>query len=201
MDSDSNLNLTDPTVQKGNRSEKYPSQTSSQASVTRTSTPKERSITLLAESIMSTLPLHSTTGQGAPPPPSPPNVATATAINVNNIIANPDQHGIPSANVYHTLTRESIQLSPSSVQASQTRPRSHSIEQPPSPPHQPFQHLPPGAAATAPFLQTFSLVAEAATRAQMTTMTRDLESVSLTTAGCDGGGLVRGEDGVHDFGG
>lgn len=35
----------------------------------------------------------------------------------------------------------------------------------------------------------------------MTTMTRDLESVSLTTAGCDGGGLVRGEDGVHDFGG
>jgi hypothetical protein len=43
----------------------------------------------------------------------------------------------------------------------------------------PAKPLTGGPTATAPFLQDFSLVAEAAKRAQMAVVTRDLEGVSL----------------------
>ena len=76
-----------------------------------------------------------------------------------------------------TYSQAANQVSASKSLSTQMQAQSHPQ---PSEDYYPHQvHGLGGPAATAPFLQDFSLVAEAAKRAEMSVMMRDLEGISL----------------------
>ncbi|OJJ95397.1 hypothetical protein ASPACDRAFT_47751 [Aspergillus aculeatus ATCC 16872] len=105
-----------------------------------------------------------------PQPPNPLNLAAAAAMAVTSTSAsttstNPSQHPTEphQTHYHHHHHHQQHHLDPST----------HTDNYP----HQITGSG--GPTATAPFLRDFSLVAEAAKRAQMSVMVRDLESVTL----------------------
>ncbi|PYI26522.1 hypothetical protein BP00DRAFT_439927 [Aspergillus indologenus CBS 114.80] len=103
-----------------------------------------------------------------PQPPNPLNLAAAAAMAVTgtstSTTTNPSQHPTePHQPHHHHHHHQQQHLDPST----HTDTYPHQITGSGGP------------TATAPFLRDFSLVAEAAKRAQMSVMVRDLESVTL----------------------
>ncbi|RMJ25322.1 hypothetical protein PHISP_03809 [Aspergillus sp. HF37] len=116
-------------------------------------------------------PCHSSSGPSDPTP----TVNTSTTADPSTLTAQRSQPSSTSA------------FQPTECQSqsqSQNQSQSQSQHQPPAAqpadPAYPHQiHGLGGPTATAPFLRDFSLVAEAASRAQVSVVTRDLEGVSL----------------------
>ncbi|KAE8352062.1 hypothetical protein BDV28DRAFT_135864 [Aspergillus coremiiformis] len=86
----------------------------------------------------------------------------------------PTQQPIPSSSIHNQSTAES-QYQQQYQQSAPTGPQQHTAME--TYPHQASGSG--GPTATAPFLRDFSLVAEAAKRAQMSVVMRDLEAVTL----------------------
>ncbi|KAH8424317.1 uncharacterized protein LDX57_002068 [Aspergillus melleus] len=125
-------------------------------------------------------------------PPSNPllfssstSARTTTAVSTTNPTLNPNPHHAPADPLHHlqqqphTAETGSSGLAPAAAAAvAECQTSAPALQHSTS--HYPHQiEGAGGPTATAPFLRDFSLVAEAAKRAQMSVVMRDLESVTL----------------------